>query len=608
MSDATALRILLIGSLLGVVAFAGLAFVAREPGLGTSSPSPRAQPAPLATSNDDESGQPEAGGPRAEADRAGTVPAPDPANDDPPPVAAPEGVDDQTASHLAPITSEPPPAMPPPLAATPAAREVRQRENSTASVGINLAELTFYSTEYPFVDAFKLSAPFLHQADGRWTVETPMELRNDGYPARLAAGHFAGTLIFRDIDQFPSGTYTCLYDGEGDIEFDYAAQVLERAPGRIKVAVRNDPGGIYLTIRRTDPEDPVRNIRLLMPGIESEEPDAPFHPDFLDRWRGVSTLRFMDWMRTNDSNTVTWDERTRPDGQTQAGPRGVAPEYIAQLCNTLDADAWVCIPHRANDGYVRGLAELLAEQLEPQRKVYLEYSNETWNNQFSQAQWCREQGMKLALSHDPFVAQLSYHSRRAVEIFAVFGEAFPRARTVRVLAAQSGNPWTGEQILGHEDAHRYADALAIAPYFGLDVGDMERARSIARLSVGEVLDRCARQIERTLTHARDHHRHARRHRLALLAYEGGQHLVGHGGAENHEPLATLFQAANRHARMGDLYQRYIVEWRALGGGALCLFNSTGSYSKWGSWGLCEHYGPDSAESPKFRAVSRFLPR
>ncbi|MGB8699932.1 MAG: hypothetical protein WCD18_10995, partial [Thermosynechococcaceae cyanobacterium] len=60
------------------------------------------------------------------------------------------------------------------------------------------------------------------------------------------------------------------------------------------------------------------------------------------------------------------------------GP-GAAYEYAIQLCNEVAADCWLTIPAKADDEYVRKLAELLKSQLNPQRKIYIEYSNELWN-------------------------------------------------------------------------------------------------------------------------------------------------------------------------------------------------------------------------------------
>ena len=94
--------------------------------------------------------------------------------------------------------------------------------------------------------------------------------------------------------------------------------------------------------------------------------------------------------------------------------------------------------------------------------------------------------------------------------------------------------------------------------------------------------------------------------LRLVAYEAGQHLVGHGGAENNKAMEDLFHAANRHPRMKTLYRDYLAGWKQNGGTLAAIFSSLGNWSKWGSWGLMEYHGQPPAEAPKYEAVIEFL--
>ena len=475
------------------------------------------------------------------------------------------------------------------------------------AVGINLAALSYYSSEYPFVDAFKCSEPFLHQSRDRWEVDEPLELRQDGYPARLAAGRLAGSLMFRSVGtHYPAGDYVCLYDGDGDLSFGFAARVVSRAAGRIIVRVDPSDGGIYLKITRTNPANPVHDIRLIMPGFEKTYREQPFHPDFLERWRGFSVIRFMDWTRTNDSTTVDWADRCKVDDQTQAGPSGCAPEYIADLANTLDADPWICIPHRATDRYVSSLATMLRQRLEPNRTIYLEYSNETWNGLFDQEEHCRSNGLAAGLSANADTAGRRYYARRATEVFAVFARSFDAARTLRVLAVQNDNPAASREVLDSEGAWGTADALAIAPYFGTSLGNPARRSKVRELSVEQVLSAAREDVTRAMQNAAAHARLAHSRDLRLLAYEAGPHLAGYDGVENDDVVTRLFEEANRSAAMGEIYSRYLQLWKALGGGVFAAFNSTQRYSRWGSWGLCEDYGPESWRAPKYRALRAFL--
>ena len=53
------------------------------------------------------------------------------------------------------------------------------------------------------------------------------------------------------------------------------------------------------------------------------------------------------------------------------------------LLHRVHADPWFSIPHRADD-YVRHFAETVRESLDPILKVYIEYSNEVWNDVYPQ--------------------------------------------------------------------------------------------------------------------------------------------------------------------------------------------------------------------------------
>ena len=51
--------------------------------------------------------------------------------------------------------------------------------------------------------------------------------------------------------------------------------------------------GIALTVRRVNPKDPLRNIRVLAPGFLATHEILPFHPYFLRQLTRYSTLRCM---------------------------------------------------------------------------------------------------------------------------------------------------------------------------------------------------------------------------------------------------------------------------------------------------------------------------
>jgi hypothetical protein len=490
------------------------------------------------------------------------------------------------------------------------AGEKKDWPNKNSALGINLGGVTYWSTEIVFVDLFKHSQTWKSQAPGKkYDQGGPLDLTKDGWVRSLAGdGQIADSIILSSINgRYPGGVYTCLYDGQGELKFAHGTSVVDEKPGRIKVQVKPEQNLLTLAITKTDPKDPVRNIRFILPGFENTYSTQPFHPDFLKRWQKFKVLRFMDFQRTNNSRQTDFSDRPTPAIQTQGDSGGVALEYMIQLANTLNANPWFCIPHLATDDYIREFAKMVKQQLKPNLKVYIEYSNECWNSMFAQARHCRDRGKELRLSDNDYQAQLRYYSKRSVQIFRIWEEVFGGTkRLVRVLAAQSANPWTSEQVMDFEAAYKQADVLGIAPYFGHALGNPKNQDKTVKMSVDDVLDACKEYIEKNNKTIAEQAELATERGLRLIAYEGGQHLVGHGGAENNKAMEQLFHAANRHPRMKQLYLDYLAGWKENGGTMMAIFSSTGRFSKWGSWGIMEYHGQPVAEAPKYQAVIEFL--
>ena len=71
-------------------------------------------------------------------------------------------------------------------------------------------------------------------------------------------------------------------------------------------------GGIQIIISNSSSVDPVRNIRVIIPGFLSNYTYAPFYPAFLSDTFGFSPFRFMDWGATNNMNIAKWSQRPLP--------------------------------------------------------------------------------------------------------------------------------------------------------------------------------------------------------------------------------------------------------------------------------------------------------
>ncbi len=476
-------------------------------------------------------------------------------------------------------------------------------------LGINLAGPADWSTEHPFVDVFRLSRKWISQKKGEQWGKGPELVRDEnGWIKSLEPDCYAETPILTG-GYAPVGDYVCLYDGEGEIEFGANSKIVSRSPGRIVVNINPVKNGTFLRLLKTNPNNYVKNIRVIMPGFEASYQTNPFNPDFLKRWKNFNTIRFMDWMLTNGSEQKSWNDRPTVN-YCNYTERGIPVEVMVDLCNRLGANGWFCIPHLADDDYVRQFAMLVKKLIKPELKVYIEYSNEVWNSGFKQNHYAQQKAKELQIPplERPWEGAGKFYAKRSVEIFKIWEDALKK-QLVRVIAwqAASGEYWTDKIVLSYNDAYKNCDALAIAPYFTMNVSPKGKlnADTVAVWTVEQVLEYArTNSIPEAVGWMKTQKKVADKYELRLICYEAGQHFVGVGGAENNEALTKLFISANNHPKMSELYKIYLDSWKEISGDLMCIFSSVGTYSKWGSWGLLENAMQTS--SPKYDAVIKWM--
>lgn len=477
-------------------------------------------------------------------------------------------------------------------------------------LGINLAGIVDWSSEQPFVDFFAMSRKWVSQTNsGSWGKGPELNLDAQGWVKELAPGCRATRFICSlDRGMYPGGEYVILYEGEGDFKLTFpVGQIIKREPGRMVVLVNPNKGAFALDLVSTNPKNYMRNIRVIAPGFESTYKENPWHPAFLKRWSGVACLRFMDFMATNNSEQSSWQNRP---ALNEAGfsTKGAPVELMVDLANRLDADAWFCIPHKADDDYVTQFASYVKQNLKPHLRAWFEYSNELWNGGFSQTHYAGEMGQKLKLSDKSWEAGWKYTAHRSIEIFKILDAVYAgQSGLVKVIGSQAANAYVSEQIVGFNEAAKFADVLAIAPYVSMNVGPKDHKgiseSVVANWSLDQVFQHLnAVSIPESTQWMVDSKKVADRFGLQLVAYEGGQHLVGIMGSENNEKLTQLLMAANADKRMADIYNKSLQAWVDAGGDLMCTFNSMSEWSKWGSWGLLRNNKENPKDSPKFNAV------
>jgi len=487
-------------------------------------------------------------------------------------------------------------------------------------VGINLAGIEDWSEEFVFVNVMNQSREWITHglADGsEWSSGVDIPMRTDGYPIEIPYDNgidppqgLRALLYFGELENiYPSGNYQLKIEGTGTVELWGAASGIFNSPIDTTIMVDNSLGGIAIEILESKIEDPIHNIKMIMPGFENLVATDPFHPELIDFLEDFQVIRFMDWMKTNDSEVKTWSDRTTSDYITQTASSGVAYEHIINLCNRLKKDPWINIPHQADDNFIEEFARLFRDQLDPELTIYVEYSNEVWNSIFSQNIYAAEQAAILDYPGEPWEQSWQYTAKRSADVFEIFEEEFVNDnRFVKVLPGFAASPWVTNFILEsfHDPFYNpngiTADALTIAPYFGGALGDEISEQGLEEsTSVEQLMDSLALRLPESYTYMSDTKALADNFDLRFIAYEGGQHVVANWPYNQNEQFVEKLLEVNRHPRMEEFYCEYFDQWYdTVGGELFCHFSSHGQYNQFGAWGIKETY--DDVEAPKYEAL------
>ncbi len=143
---------------------------------------------------------------------------------------------------------------------------------------------------------------------------------------------------------------------------------------------------------------------------------------------------------------------------------GAPLEDMLLLANVVAADPWFCIPHLADEDYILQFAQAVRDGLRPDRKAYIEYSNELWHTGFPGGQYAEAQAARLGTSRLCFVVARLRNISRIFQ--GVFGPA-GRGRFVPVLSSMTVNADATQQLLacGIGAPGEDVDAIALGPYF-----------------------------------------------------------------------------------------------------------------------------------------------
>ncbi len=515
--------------------------------------------------------------------------------------------------------------------------------NHTSPLGINTNEVYEQDASIPFVDLFRVAAPFhenirCRKQDQPCLTSAQVEYDEQGWPKNLKGGK-AGVFFIRNVSReaYPEGNYTVLYDGEGKIDYLQNVEVLTRAKGEDTIQLTARTDGFMtaaLQIVESNPKNPLKNIRILLPGgICQGKPfeqvaDASFckdseylsfkdnyetilfNPDYLNFMKDFSVIRFMPMSGITRNPAVTWDQRPKMDKATWGGlygSRGAPLEIQIELANRLKANPWLNVPHAADDNYIKQFASYVHKHLAPELTPYIEYTNEAWNSNFVHNEYMQKMGIAEKLDQDALMAGYKYYAKRSVEFFEIWQKIYGgHDKFVRVISGWDTRPDISGIILAYNDTYKSVDALAIAPYIGGNTRGFRESKTVDDIFHLLTDKKSYRSLDKVIDEIKKHKKLADDFGVSLVAYEGGQGLVDWATRDYMQHPNPLFFAANRDPRMADLYNTIYKEWRELGAGLFVAFSAPRSCNADGCWGLKEHIRKDLKDSPKLQASLDFI--
>jgi hypothetical protein len=523
-------------------------------------------------------------------------------------------------------------------------------------MGMNLAKIADWEPGFPFRNLMWGARLWMtRNIDGSGKFDTgaieQIQFDENGYPLELPIaidGLDMPQVVFTILPNVRApGRYVLLYDGTGDFEGIQCTRVISKSAGRVVLEMKHEGGnqenpspeyeGICIT--RSSRDDHVRNIRIVPIADEKVDLEVdPFLPEFIDYCRPFHALRFMDWMATNNSLERDWPARKRRTFYTMVGAGGdadhfygdslatnqfmlsggVALEVCIDLCNRLQIDAWFNVPHRATDEYIEEFARLVKRKLDPELRVYCEYSNELWNWGFVQSKWMLRSESAAspleAIGMNPWLEKAARKGkdhperigvlfRHCYEIWERVFSGSDRRRLVTVCAVQHAWLDTARRTLKYCIEHGGVDVLSPGGYFGpSNIEYSNWTRLGDALTADQVIADLEAAFERdTSTWTKHMATLALSYKVDLAIYEGGQHVQPEGQKEL--SYMPALKEAQQHDGMYDLYIRNSQLHQEVGCKLFCAYNSvTRQGTRYGSWGQSAYYGQPLAETPKLRAV------
>lgn len=511
--------------------------------------------------------------------------------------------------------------------------------NCKLQFGTNLGGLSDYATELPFVDMMKNCRVWYSKDydnpswNSPWNTESAdsFAYRQDGYPTQIPQKIGNRTYkqklatIWAITDGWKPGKYVVLFDGKGVLDFwGGLSQLNKISDNKYTFQFENPKGSILeMIINESDINDPVRNIRVMHSDYELSYENQPFNPIWIEKLSIFRSIRFMDWGHTNNwnqSDDWSWDnqekydwvERASSDRYTWTENKGIPYEMMIRLMNDYDLDGWVCVPHNVSDEYIRKMAQFFHDNLKPERKLTVEYSNEIWNWMFGQTQWlnkygCINQNKIWPEGIVPFI-------QNCLDIWADVFSDRPGMIT-KAVGVQTGWFDVSKRIVQNMRTSSF-DAVSPAYYFGLSDETLESELDAlgSNATVADLAHRVRKSRDKNekkwISDIKT--KIADPLGLPVIFYEGGQHITPNpfGQDPSYEKCLLDIQ---RDSSMYNLYNEWFDFMESLNNDdkpLTCMNFSfvSGRSAKYGSWGILETLDQDTSlvPAPKYSAMLHYM--
>ncbi len=159
-------------------------------------------------------------------------------------------------------------------------------------------------------------------------------------------------------------------------------------------------GALVLKVKSSSSSNPVRNIRVWLPGMEGAALDNMITPWMVTNCKPAHCIRFLNWVEhwnkpcaysPTPAALTPWATRNYPGSPFQVRRDRVAIEHMAELARKAKADLWIPfhLGHLCDNGStctgrarVMGTMQILDQELHQAADIYMELGNELWNAGF----------------------------------------------------------------------------------------------------------------------------------------------------------------------------------------------------------------------------------